>query len=69
MARMAPAELRNELFGLYALTGRATAFIGPALVGWITVAFDSQRIGMATILPFFLVGFILMLPLKVEPRA
>ncbi len=69
MAHMAPADLRNELFGLYALTGRATAFVGPALVGWVTVAFDSQRIGMATILPFFVVGFILMLPLKVESRA
>ncbi len=68
MARLAPAELRNELFGLYALSGKATAFVGPALVGWVTVWTDSQRIGMATIPVFFLVGLILLWPLK-DPSA
>ncbi len=64
MARLAPPEVRTELFGLYALSGKATAFIGPALVGWVTVWADSQRVGMATILPFFLIGLILLWPLK-----
>jgi UMF1 family MFS transporter len=68
MARLAPPELRNELFGLYALSGKATAFIGPALVGWVTVWADSQRAGMATIPIFFLVGMILLWPLK-DPSA
>lgn len=56
MARLAPEELRTEFFGLYALSGKATAFIGPAVLGFATGAFDSQRAGMATILAFFLVG-------------
>ncbi len=64
MARLAPPELRSELFGLYALSGKATAFIGPALVGWVTVWADSQRAGMATIPIFFLIGMILLWPLK-----
>jgi UMF1 family MFS transporter len=68
MARLAPAELRNELFGLYALSGKATAFIGPALVGGVTVWADSQRAGMATIPIFFIVGAILLWPLK-DPGA
>ena len=67
MARLAPAEIRTEMFGLYALSGKATAFIGPALVGWVTLWFDSQRIGMATILVFFVVGLLLLLPVK-APR-
>ena len=67
MARLAPAEIRTELFGLYALSGKATAFIGPALVGWVTVWTHSQRAGMATILVFFLVGLVLLRPLK-DPR-
>jgi UMF1 family MFS transporter len=67
MARLAPAEIRTELFGLYALSGKATAWAGPALVGWVTVWADSQRAGMATILGFFLVGLILLRPLK-DPR-
>ncbi|WNK00268.1 MFS transporter [Thalassospiraceae bacterium LMO-JJ14] len=56
MAHLAPPEIRTEMFGLYALSGKATAFLGPMLVGALTVAFDSQRVGMGGILLFFIVG-------------
>jgi MFS transporter, UMF1 family len=68
MSRLAPPESRAEFFGLFALAGRVTAFLGPALVGWVTFAAQSQRVGMATILPFFVIGGILLLFVK-EPRA
>ena len=67
MARLAPEHLRTEMFGLYALSGKATAFLGPALLGWVTVTMDSQRWGMATILAFFAVGAILLLRVR-EPE-
>jgi UMF1 family MFS transporter len=67
MARLAPAELRTEMFGLYAFSGKATAFAGPALVGWITVLSGSQRLGMAIILLFFLAGWLLLLSVREEP--
>ena len=67
MARLAPPDMRTEMFGLFAFSGKATAFMGPALVGLVTAAAESQRIGMATILIFFVVGALLMLPVK-EPR-
>jgi MFS transporter, UMF1 family len=60
MAHLAPADMRAEMFGLFALSGRATSFLGPALVGWVTLATDSQRIGMTTILSFWLVGLCLL---------
>ena len=60
LARMAPARLQTEMFGLYALSGKVTAFAGPALVGWVTLWADSQRAGMAIILLFFLVGLVLL---------
>ncbi|MEK9672137.1 MAG: MFS transporter [Rhodospirillaceae bacterium] len=60
MARMAPADMRAEMFGLYALSGKATAFLGPALLAWTTGYFMSQRAGMATILLFFAAGIWLM---------
>ncbi len=69
MARLAPPEHRTELFGLYALSGKATAFLGPAIVGAVTLWADSQRAGMATILVFFLIGALLMLPLREPARA
>jgi UMF1 family MFS transporter len=63
MARIAPEALQTEMFGLYALSGKVTSFVGPALVGWVTLAAGSQRWGMATILAFFVVGLALLWPL------
>lgn len=60
MARLAPPEIRNELFGLYAVSGKVTAFAGPLAVGWVTALADSQRWGMATILVFLVVGLALL---------
>jgi UMF1 family MFS transporter len=54
-----------EMFGLYALSGRVTAFMGPWILGVLTITFDSQRVGMATILIFFAIGAILLLPVRV----
>lgn len=68
MARMAPAEVRTEMFGLYAFSGKATAFVGPFVFGLVTDAFDSQRAGMATILVFFVVGMALLAPLRDPTR-
>src|SRR5690606_25744733 len=36
----------TEAFGLYALSGKATAFLGPLLIGIATRAFESQRLGI-----------------------
>jgi UMF1 family MFS transporter len=68
MARLAPRELQAEMFGLYALSGKATTFLGPVVLGTVTEMFDSQRAGMASVLCFFLVGLMLLLPVK-EPRS
>lgn len=61
MGRIAPAELRNQMFGLMALSGKVTAFAGPLLVGWLTYIADSQRIGMSVIVVLFIAGFIVLL--------
>lgn len=61
MARHAPEEKRAELFGLMALSGKATAFLGPLLLAEVTRATGSQRWGMATILIFFVGGLAMLL--------
>jgi len=61
MARLAPPRMMTEMFGLYALSGKATAFLGPALLAWMTVVFASQRAGMAVIMVFFLLGLVLLM--------
>ncbi|GAB4350460.1 MAG: MFS transporter [Oricola sp.] len=54
----------GEAFGLYALSGRATAFIAPWSIGIVTTMFDSQRIGITPILALFLIGMLLLIPVR-----
>ncbi len=61
MARLAPPDRQAEYFGLLALSGRATAFTGPAVVAVATQATGSQRLGLATILFYFIGGLVLLL--------
>jgi len=60
MARLAPRNQETEMFGLYALAGKATAFLGPLIFAFATDVFDNQRAGMATILGFFVVGMVIL---------
>jgi len=69
MARLAPAEVRNEMFGLFAFSGRATAYVGPFVLGTLTWMFDSQRIGMSTIVVFLGIGLLILLWKVREPAA
>lgn len=64
MARLAPEEQRAAYFGLFALSGKATAFLGPAVVAFATSASGSQRIGLATIIGFFVIGLLAILPVS-----
>lgn len=68
MARMAPPARATEMFGLFALSGKATAFIGPLLVGTVTAATGSQRAGMATIAVLLVIGGALLLTVKTDSR-
>lgn len=61
LARMAPKELRNQMFGFYVLSGKATAFMGPFLLSWVTYFSDNLRLGMSSIILFFIVGGIMLL--------
>ena len=69
MARLAPPEMRTEMFGLFSLSGKATAFAGPALLAWIATATDSQRLGMATVVVFLAGGLALLLSVREPARA
>jgi MFS transporter, UMF1 family len=60
LTRLAPRDRVTQFFGLLALSGRLTAFLGPLLVGVVTAATASQRAGMAVLLGFFFAGLWLM---------
>ena len=61
MGRFVPHKYENEFFGFYAFSGKATAFMGPFLLGQLTLLFDSQRAGMSVVLGFFLLGGVLLM--------
>jgi MFS transporter, UMF1 family len=69
MARLAPAATRNAGFGLYALSGRVTGFIGPMAFGAATAGFASQRAGMAAILVPLAAGGLLLVRTPVPTSA
>lgn len=61
LARSSPEHLRSQMFGLFAFSGKATAFAGPLLVGWVTGWCESQRAGMSVIMVFLAIGLVIML--------
>lgn len=60
MARLAPSGMEGELFGLYALAGSATAWLGPGLVEYFTESYHSQRVGFAAITILLVAGLTLL---------
>jgi MFS transporter, UMF1 family len=60
LSHAAPEELRGQLFGVFALAGKSTSFLGPLIVGGLTAVFGSQRIGLSIIPVYFLVGWFLV---------
>ncbi len=66
MARLAPLDLTTEFFGLYALSGKATAFAAPLAVSLATALFASQRAGLMAIIVFLVLGAALLARLKPE---
>jgi len=68
MARMAPPEIRTELFGLYGLAGRVASWAGALAVGGLAFATGSFRTGMAAILVFLVAGLVVLWGVRYEQK-
>jgi UMF1 family MFS transporter len=66
MAHMAPPEEVAAHFGLFALSGRITGFLGPAAVALATQVSGSQAWGIATVIAFLALGAAILAPLRVQ---
>ncbi len=64
MVRQADPARITESFGLFALTGKATSFIAPLLIGIMTQISGSQRIGVMPLIGLFLIGLVLLIWVK-----
>lgn len=61
LGRFVPAAKETEFYGFFALSGKAIAFLGPAMMGLFTTLFGTQRAGVAVLLFFFVAGGLLLL--------
>jgi UMF1 family MFS transporter len=68
IGRLAPPDMSGEFYGLFALSGRATAWMAPLAIGIVTTATHSNRLGVACVLVFLVLGFCLLWPVR-EKRA
>jgi UMF1 family MFS transporter len=66
MVRHTDPAAPTENFGLYGLSGRATAFLAPALIGLVTTLSGSARIGIAPVIGLFVLGLLLLRWVRAE---
>ncbi len=61
LVRLAPKEQLAQFFGLFALSGKLTSFMGPFLVATVTAITLNQKVGVSVLVLFFIVGGLLLL--------
>lgn len=66
VARLAPADMVAEFYGLFALSGKATAFVAPFAVALATAYFASQRAALVVVLVFLVAGYALLRRVREE---
>ncbi|WP_292290826.1 MFS transporter [Marivita sp.] len=64
MVRQANPARMTEAFGLYALSGKATSFLAPLLIGVTTYLTGSQQLGVSPVIGLFLIGLVLLVWVK-----
>ena len=69
MVRHATPARAAEAFGLYALSGKATAFLAPALIALATTATGSQSLGVFPLIVMFLLALVLLVWVKAKGEA
>ena len=69
LVTLSPPGRSGEFFGLYAIAGTITVWMGPLLVELFTTLFNDQRIGMASISLLFAIGMGVLLAVRMPDRA
>ncbi|MEM1044317.1 MAG: MFS transporter [Bacteroidota bacterium] len=60
LGRFVPDDKETEFFGFFAFSGKATAFIGPLMLGVLTDVFGTQRAGVSIVLVLFAIGAVIL---------
>ncbi|HEY7368694.1 MAG TPA: MFS transporter, partial [Thermoanaerobaculia bacterium] len=65
-ASMIPKHKSGEFFGFFAVFEKFAGIFGPALVAVIIAATGSTRLSILSVVVFFLVGGVLLIPVNIE---
>ena len=68
LVTLAPPGRSGEFFGLYAIAGTITVWMGPLLVEQFTLWSGDQRIGMTSIHLLFVIGLGVLLAVRMPAR-
>ena len=60
MVRHTDPNRPTEAFGLFALTGKATAFLAPMLIGIVTYLTGNVQLGFVPVIVLFLIGMLML---------
>jgi len=66
MGLLVPPGRSAEFFGFYGLTGKVSAIFGPLAFGAVAGFAGSERPAVLSVLPFFALGFFLLLRVDVD---
>ena len=64
-ARLIPPERAGEFFGFYNMLGKFATFVGPLLMGGVTLVTGNPRMGILSLIVLFVAGGILLLRVPV----
>lgn len=68
-ARIVPVGKQTEFFGFNAMAGRVATLLGPLLFGFVSSSTGSQRMGLLSLLVFFVAGGVVIAMSKLDsPR-
>ncbi len=65
-SQLIPRQSESEFFGFYEISERGTSWIGPAVFALAVQFSGSSRVAILSVIIFFVVGLLLLLPLNVR---
>ncbi|MEZ5682227.1 MAG: MFS transporter [Erythrobacter sp.] len=68
LVALAPPGRSGEFFGLFAIAGTITVWMGPLLVQYFTLWFNSQRVGMVSVNLLFAIGLVVLMAVRMPAR-
>jgi MFS transporter, UMF1 family len=68
VVHVAPPHMRGEFFGLFAIAGTITVWMGPLLIEYFTKWSQDQRIGMSAIALLFFLGLAMLTTINAKDK-